>query len=466
MELINVLATRIELYETTFNISLNWIGNLIRLLISGVSVVGVGIILFSLILKLVVLPFDIYQRIAMRKQNIKMKENQEKMAKLQKQYANDKAMYNQKLMEMYKESGISMFSSCLPMILSLVIFIVAINAFNAYSEFANVQGYNKMAQIYTACLEQYCPELDDSNTTLSVTDDGTTITVNDGDALIYYTLPVPANGVDYKANDYAYIRTYTDYTTKFFYIDETKADGNADIQQYLTAAQAAAAEANVAYSKEDALRQYFIEQGQTAVKENYKSEVRSDTKFLWIKNVWYTDASYKHPVSSYSEFESTVKKEDFKIDGKKVSYTETKTRTNVYTKEAYENITGKLTAEKKEANGYYILIVLSIGTILLQQFVMMHSQKEQQKFSSVDGQGAANQKMMLVIMTVMFGIFSFMYSSAFSLYMITSNLFSLGATLIINKVVDVVMAKKEAAALQEKYNQRFPGRSNNKDGKK
>ena len=128
----------VSLYGQTFDIDLNWIGNLIRLLIAGVGSVGIGIILFSLILKVIVLPFDIYQRISMRKQNIKMKENQERMEKLQKQYANNKEMYNQKVMEMYKESGFSMFSSCLPMILSMVIFIVAINAFNAYAQYSNV----------------------------------------------------------------------------------------------------------------------------------------------------------------------------------------------------------------------------------------------------------------------------------------------------------------------------------------
>ncbi|MBO7297762.1 MAG: YidC/Oxa1 family membrane protein insertase [Clostridia bacterium] len=112
MELFNVLATSITVYGDVFDVHLNWIGKLIKLLVSGVGSVGVGIILFSLILKLITLPFDIYQRIAMRKQNIKMKENQAKMEKLQKQYANNKELYNQKVMEMYKESGFSMFSSC------------------------------------------------------------------------------------------------------------------------------------------------------------------------------------------------------------------------------------------------------------------------------------------------------------------------------------------------------------------
>ena len=112
MQLNNVLATAITVWGDTYNISLNFIGQLISLLIGAIGIVGVGIIAFSVILKLIVLPFDVYQRISMRKQNIKMKENQERMAKLQKQYANNKDLYNQKVMELYKESGINMFSSC------------------------------------------------------------------------------------------------------------------------------------------------------------------------------------------------------------------------------------------------------------------------------------------------------------------------------------------------------------------
>ena len=42
--------------------------------------------------------------------------------------------------------------------------------------------------------------------------------------------------------------------------------------------------------------------------------------------------------------------------------------------------------------------------------------------------------------------------------MVTSNLTSLITTLIINKVVDVVMRRKEEREMQEQYNKRFPGR--------
>ena len=437
MDVMNLLSgVEIALQGPTFEIALNWIGKLIRLLIGGVGSVGVGIILFSLALKIIVLPFDVYQRITMRKQNQKMKDNKEKMEKLQKQYANDKDLYNQKVMEMYKESGFSMFSSCLPMILSMVIFFVAINAFNAYAQYANVENYNMMVDAYNANITSYAPDLESQS--LEISEDGSVITVRDPaeDKYIYYTVAYTENC------DNAYLAN----AAKTYYIDTDKALANADIKAYYDARIAEGAESDVA------LRTYFYEQAQTAVKAAYEGEVQYKTKFLWIKNIWATDASYKHPVLEYSDFSAEIAREDFLVNGEKCELAEL--NTGVYTADTYNHITAKLDTQKDQANGYFILIALSIGTILLQQFVSMRSQKEQQQYSSVDGQGASQQKMMMVIMTVMFGVFSFMYSAAFSIYMIMSNVLSLLSTLIINFFVDRKQEKTDEAKEYKKLSGR------------
>ena len=458
MGLFNVLATdvAVSLYGQTFDVSLNWIGNLIKGLITGVGSVGVGIILFSVILRLIVLPFDVFQRITMRKQNIKMKENQAKMEKLQKQYANNKDLYNQKVMEMYKEGGFSIFSSCLPMILSMVIFIVAINAFNAYSQYSNIENYNTMVEAYNAKMESYCPDLDATTTTVTL--DGDKLYVRDSadGKYIYYTV----------ANQEGYDNAYIDGAEKSYFINADEALKNEQIQAYVeTAVSANTSETMTAEEKQAAaLKGYFMERAQEAVVVAYNDVVLPHTSFLWIKNIWVTDAAYKHPVLEHSDFQTEVSKEKFLVNGKEVSLNELPT--TVYGSDAYNDITSKLDKAKGQANGYFILILLSIGTILLQQFVSMRSQKEQQKYSSVDGQGASQQKMMMIMMTGMFAIFSFMYSSAFSIYMIMSNVLSMVSTLIINKIVDTVEGRKEEKALQEKYNKRFPGRNlqNGKDG--
>ena len=83
------------------------------------------------------------------------------MEKLQKQYANEKQLYQQKVLELQKKSGYSMFGACVPMIVSLVIFIIVFQAFSAYSQYATVESYNDMVRSYNSVVERY--ELTEEN---------------------------------------------------------------------------------------------------------------------------------------------------------------------------------------------------------------------------------------------------------------------------------------------------------------
>ncbi len=456
MQIINTLATQIDVYGQTFDVALNWIGKIIRWICNNAGTVGVGVLLFSLLLKLITLPLDVYQRVAMRKQNQQMKANQERMEKLQKQYANDKAMYNQKVMEMYKENGFSLFSSCLPIIISLVIFIVAINAFNTYAQYSNVENYNTLVDAYSGSMKQYTVELTEDNydelVTLKTEDETTvvyTVQSNDDGKFMYYEVSLPKASVENatKTDLIAMFGAATD-NQKTYYVNEARAIAeDSNIAAYVTAAKAE----DSALTDADAVKAYLVDEAQTAVKDAYESKVKKNTRFLWIKNVWVVDGFWEDPVLSKGEFRSDAKQEKFFVNGSKVKYGKMTEYTSVYTVDVYDNITEKLDPEKDTPNGYCILILLSIGTILLQQFVMMRSQKEQSKYSSVDGSAGGQQKMTMIIMTGMFAIFSFLYSSAFSLYMITSNVFSLASTLVINKFVDKKLEKKAAAAATVKY---------------
>ena len=57
---------------------------------------------------------------------------------------------------------------------------------------------------------------------------------------------------------------------------------------------------------------------------------------------------------------------------------------------------------------------------------------------------------MMIIMPIMFGVFSFFYSAAFSVYMIINTLYGLISTLIINKAVAVSFEKKGDAIFNKK----------------
>ena len=68
---------------------------------------------------------------------------------------------------------------------------------------------------------------------------------------------------------------------------------------------------------------------------------------------------------------------------------------------------------------------------------------------------------MLIVMPIVFGIFSFFYSAAFSIYMIVSNIFSILSTLGINFFIDRKFAKIEEQEILEKYNKRIPQSAKN-----
>ena len=122
--------------------------NIIIWLVEISSSIALGIVLFTLILKLITLPFDYFSRASMRKNSLKMEEMRPELEKLQKQYADNKELYSQKMMALYKKNGYSMFGSCLPTILTLVIFFIAIGAFTDYSQYQNKKGFYEMSQSY------------------------------------------------------------------------------------------------------------------------------------------------------------------------------------------------------------------------------------------------------------------------------------------------------------------------------
>lgn len=96
---------------------------------------GWSIIVFTLLIKLVLMPFDYKSRVGMRKTT----KIQPQVAALQKKYANDKDKLNTKMAELYKKEGVNPLSSCLPMLLTFPILIAMFNAMRMVSNEKLVQ---------------------------------------------------------------------------------------------------------------------------------------------------------------------------------------------------------------------------------------------------------------------------------------------------------------------------------------
>lgn len=489
---------QISLLKEGFQIGLDWLGHFARIIIEGVGIIGAGIIVFTLVLKAITLPFDIYQRIKMRKQTLIMRQMQPELEKLQQTYANDKNMYNQKMMELYKKNGYSMLGACLPMIVSLLILIFAFQGFRAYSQYANLNMYVDMSAEYNAAVLLNAVDgkdfrlpaegKEDDALTITWTEEPVTtvtekneeITENDQTVLVYTKITTHDVLHSEEGILYTYRTEITETkkgdadtvteTKKFLYVqsedaskfmfymyplDETTVTRSyyADAERLKAVAGDKFQEFTVdgegnAVSDELACKNYVKKIGASAAAEWYRA---NDAKFLWVKNVWYPDVSYSHPIQDYKGFSSNFK-------NVKVTYPggEKKELINELDEPSYKSLVSELQAETKAPNGYFILIVLSIGLMVLSQLISMKSTKESNKYQTVDGSGARTQKMMLIMMPLIYAVFAFMYSAAFSIYMVISSAVSILVTLLSNLIIGAVFKKKEAELAKAQNVRKLP----------
>ena len=110
---------------------------------------GWSIIIFTLLIKLVLMPFDYKSRVSMRKTT----KIQPQLTALQKKYANDKEKLNAKTAELYKKEGINPLSSCLPMLLTFPILIAMFNAMRLVANEQMVQQVFSILQNQEPVLE-------------------------------------------------------------------------------------------------------------------------------------------------------------------------------------------------------------------------------------------------------------------------------------------------------------------------
>ena len=461
----------------------SWIVDIIYWIVSICGNVAIGVILFTLILKLITLPFDYFSRASMRKNSVKMEEMRPELEKLQKQYADNKEMYNRKMMALYKRNGYSMWGACLPTILTLVIFIVAINAFTDYSKFQNKTYFYNMSNSYNNVVyagfdvdEQERYIYRDKNGKLIVdcagiisADTNLDNKLDEQDGFdnanfdITYQIVFDKNedGKDYSTFVLTTTNSYITYNHTFYEENGQKTwikesfSPRADVLEGV-----ASQDGYVLASKENNFlkingktffelngtekevkkdgtiilwdaEKFILDIRQSKSAETYRNEQQS---FFWVKNIWATDSPSAHPIqSSWSTFKQT-----HGYNGANIG------------KDGYANLIAKLDYEKNAPNGYFILVALTALTSLFMQLVTAKSQKAQMELQTVDGQGAQTQKVMQWVMPIMMAVFAFMYTAAFSLYIVISSLISIATTYLINFIVDIQLKKEKAKKPEQK----------------
>ena len=208
---------------------------------SGVKNYAVALILITLAIKFVLLPFDFFNKYTSKKSARKQAEMQPELDKVNKKYANDKTLRDQKTMEVYKSHNYNVMGTCLGMlvylVLTMVVFWTLFGSLNTISSYKITSQFLSVREAYYNAYE------------IDMT--------HDGEEIEYTT--DPAEGEERPK----YTLAYNDY------LKLSEEEKNAKLEK----------------AKADALKTY---------KDTQES-------FLWIENIWIADST-ANPVMSYKDF--------------------------------------------------------------------------------------------------------------------------------------------------------------------
>ncbi len=142
---------------------------------SWITNYGWAIIVFTIALKLVMSPLDVYQRMSSKKQQKFQTAMQPELQAIQAKYANDRNRLNQETAKVYKKYNFNMGGMCLSMLLtlglSMVVFFTLFSSLRSYGTQKLYDSYSELEKSYIEVMgERKIEDLNsDELTTLQIT---------------------------------------------------------------------------------------------------------------------------------------------------------------------------------------------------------------------------------------------------------------------------------------------------------
>ncbi len=404
---------------------------------NGIPNYAWAIIVFTLVLKVVLLPLDFFNRKITAKNTKLQTIVQPEIQKIQKKYGNNKQIINQKTMEIYKKYNYNVTGSCVIMLvnmaLTLFIFITLFSGLNSMAAYKVGYQYQEMEKTYN----EYAYGI-------SIGENGEEINIE----------------TDYEKYINAYnaqkdiIKTNAENDKKNEIIishaeDETPYDFNTNAtdeeREEVTKAgeDAIALESNIELMKTAGeteagkTEETIISEINAAVLDTY-SKVKNN--WLWIDNVWKSDVPWKESATSYDEFISLTKI-TYKTElgeGEETFYT--RLEVNKETDEqTYENVTAAVKSESR-VNGYLIIPILAVAmnvlSMLATQGKLKLPNKKKKEEVVIDPENPPKKQpggwLMLVLIPALMGYITISYNAVFGLYILMSSVVSVAATPLIN----------------------------------
>lgn len=346
----------------------------------GTESFGWTVVLFTVFLRLILSPFDIWQKIIARKNSKAMERMKPQLEALQERYADDKQRLQQEQMALYKKEKYSTFGMCLPTIITFVVFFVVFAGFRQMVGYQYAKDYKNSVNAFNASVTQQVEMYkNDGNWADAIADNG------DG---------------------------------KYDFSDIVKNEKGAE------------------------LKKRIVDEAQNAVKKAYENPAQVKIRsWLWIKNIFVGD-NWKESVPNFetvtgqsgmatSKLTGITKDEYEMVMGKVL-------KTGGYGKNGTWN--GLLILPVLSI----ALSLLSTVLLSKAQGQPPQPATPKDKGETAEKSKAQQQtmKMMQYVMPIMFGVFALFYSGAFALYMFTSSLCAILFQLTFNLIAKIVDVKR------------------------
>ena len=371
---------------------LGLIGKLVHLMHKWIGNYGWTVVVFTVFLKILTLPLYFWQTYSSRKSSLKMQRIQPLVEAIDKRYGANTQRANEEKQKLYKKQGYSMASMCLPMIVSMVIFVIVFGGLRNYATYSSITSFQNLSQTYH---ETFVEQI-----------------VDNGELV-------------------AQIKSLEGYENVFTKYDEAKKSDNA---RDLLVAQT-----NIIEGAKRANAELSVEYDNVALKAVHDWYNNNHETWLWIQNVWQPDtwATVMQPYSGGA----------FGGGGFSSSGIDTSEYSGI--EPTYEKIRGAVLEDngynhKGGWNGLMILPILSIGLSFLSTFISQRMERKNRQGEVVqqNQQQAATNKTTMIIMPLMMAYFGFIYTGAFAIYMVVNYAISTISTLALRVPVEKVVLRQ------------------------
>ena len=376
-------------------------------LFSFIPSYGFMIIVFTICLKIILSPLDFWQKKVSRASTLKQQKLQPEIAKIQKRYANNTQMINQKTMELYKREGYNVVGSCLSMLLNLAITLfIFITLFLGLIGISQDKTYNQYLELETAYNATFNQEMREQYN-LTASDDNSDV-----------------------ANQLALLISNRSEEARQALIEKGIAEPSAE--------EIEARARKLVYSQDIAT---IVENAQNSASAKYE-EIKDN--WLWVDNIWRPD-TYVSGFPAFNDF-ANISNLKAQLNGDDARYNEIQ--------QNFDIITAKIQSTYSSWNGYFILVILAGVVTFLSMTVtqMITTNKKdkthQQVIPNNQQQQQQNQmngatKIMKWVMPVIMIIFTISYSAAFALYIVMNSLMSFIISLISLKIIEKLEKNKK-----------------------